>query len=185
VIFNQLLGAAFLFTISVSAIALEDEGLPPDVLDAMDNFPSECVPVGNVLLPNGKTIEEFEKNDPCDEKCRLQRAQSKMQEERLKLAKAPAEVGGKLITDDRNPEKNRRVINGPANLRDAPSGKIIGSFPDGFVVLIVGQKDDWYRIRGYWDRVCETGWTHKKNLIFRTRKQLSEKAPPNDIKKTR
>jgi hypothetical protein len=164
---------ATLFSISVSVVASEEEGLPPEALDAMDNVPSACVHIGQVLLPNGKTIEEFEKNEPCDEKCRSERERNKKQENREKLAKAPAEVGGKPIDGD--PEKNRRVIDGPANLRDAPSGKVIGSFPDGFVVLIDGQKGEWYRIRGYWDRVCETGWTHKKNLIFRTRKQLQEK----------
>ena len=129
-----------------------------------DDLPSACVILGSTLLPDGQTIEEFRNNKPntCDAQCKAQLQQSKLQEERQNLAKSVNLIGGKK-TDD-NPVAQRRIIDGPANLRDAPNGKIIGSFPDKFVVLIDGHKDDWFLIRGYWERSCETGWTHKKNL---------------------
>jgi hypothetical protein len=129
-----------------------------------DDLPSACSVLGSVELPNGQTIEEFQKKNPgtCDTQCKSQLQDSKAKQDRQSLAKSVKVVGGKQADD--NPIAQRRIIDGPANLRDAPNGKMIGSFPDKFVVLIDGYKDDWFLIRGYWDRSCETGWTHKKNL---------------------
>lgn len=129
-----------------------------------DDLPSACSVLDSVELPNGQTIEEFHKKNPgtCDTQCKSQLEKSKADQDRQNLAKSVTMIGGKKAEDD--PIAQRRIIDGPANLRDAPNGKIIGSFPDKFVVHIDGHKDDWFFIRGYWERSCETGWTHKKNL---------------------
>ena len=129
-----------------------------------DDLPTACLILGSVKLPTGQTIEEFRKKnlETCDTQCKSQLQKSKAMQDRQNLAKSINVVGGKQADD--NPIAQRRIINGPANLRDAPNGKIIGSFPDKFVVLIDGHRDDWFLIRGYWERSCETGWTHKMNL---------------------
>jgi hypothetical protein len=144
----------------------------PEFVDALDNTPSACV--GMIVLPNGETIEEFYKRNPETKTSLSEDSINGMKKnERLqKQAKTPEAVGGKKIEGDF--EKNRRMIDGPANLRDAPNGKMIGTFPDGFYVLISGQKDDWFLVSGYWERECETGWTHAKNLKYVTREQIKE-----------
>ena len=130
-----------------------------------DDLPSACMILGSIVLPDGQTIEEFNKKNPgkCDSSCQSQLQESKKIKDRLNLVKPADLVGGKKIDGD--VMALRRKIDGPANLRDSPSGKIVGTFPDKFVVLIQGQKDDWFLISGYWERSCETGWTHKKNLL--------------------
>jgi hypothetical protein len=88
-------------------------------------------------------------------------------------AKMPAAVGAKVIED--KAETLRRMIDGPANFRDEPSGKVIGSFPKGLFVQIRAQKGDWFLVVGYWDCDAGSGWTHKKNLVYLTRAQISER----------
>jgi hypothetical protein len=87
-----------------------------------------------------------------------------------KRAKAPETVGGKSLQGD--PESLRKKIDGPANIRDAPEGKVIGSFPDQYIVLALAQKGEWFLVRGYWEDPCVSGWTHRKNLVAITRAQI-------------
>ncbi len=74
-------------------------------------------------------------------------------------AKSPAIAGAKS-----SEHFGRAAIHGPANLRDAPEGKLIGSLPDQMDVFVEAQKNEWYYVRLFQPRQCETGWTHAKNL---------------------
>ena len=63
-----------------------------------------------------------------------------------------------------NPIKFRRMIDGPANFRYRPDGKILGQFGDQLVVLLEAQRGDWYFVRGYWEKTCDAGWTKRNNF---------------------
>ncbi|MCL2335085.1 MAG: SH3 domain-containing protein, partial [Endomicrobia bacterium] len=52
-------------------------------------------------------------------------------------------------------------IDGPANVRETPNGKVIGSIENGAYVWVLLKKGDWYKIA--YNNL--TGWTHKKNLV--------------------
>jgi len=133
-------------------------------LEAADDMPSACS--GMPVFPNGETAEQVQRRlHPGQQDPKKERvwAQIKEDSRRSHLPKSVTAAGGQKLFGES--AKWRRQIDGPANLRDAPGGKTIGSFPDGFVVLLEGQKGDWFYIRGYYDRPCETGWTHKKNLV--------------------
>jgi hypothetical protein len=69
-------------------------------------------------------------------------------------------IGGKpVLTDSLRLSKE---IDGPANCRDSPAGKVLQSFPDRERVRVKARKGDWYRIQ-----VKSTScWTHRKNLRF-------------------
>ncbi|MBC7693154.1 MAG: hypothetical protein H7222_15425 [Methylotenera sp.] len=149
-----------------------------DAVSALDNMPTACT--GLPVMHNGATLEDTLKKDAawCEKNhCKESFARMKSDESREILAKTSQQVRAKVLQGD--PETLRRRIDGPANIRDAPDGSIIGSFPNRFIVLLTAQKGDWYQIQGYWERACETGWTHKKNLLPVSRAQLdSEFAAP-------
>lgn len=127
----------------------------------LDDLPTACV--GMPVMPNGKTMEfMLKKFGSCGKDCEQQVAGMKQEEQRRDMALPPEKVGGARLEEA--PTARRRLIDGPANLRAAPGGKIIGSFPDQFPVLLTGKKGDWFLIQGYWQSACETGWTHKSNL---------------------
>jgi Domain of unknown function (DUF4424) len=66
---------------------------------------------------------------------------------------------------DRGKQEPKRIpygvrIDGPANLRAKPNGKILKSMKDDSYAWVLGQKNDWYEI------ISEDthGWTHKDNI---------------------
>jgi hypothetical protein len=61
-----------------------------------------------------------------------------------------------------NLKAKQYAINGPANIRDNPSGKIIATLNDLTLVLVLENKGDWYHIL----YASVDGWTHKDNLIL-------------------
>lgn len=129
-----------------------------------DDSPSACVE-GAVI--DGKTMENILEKDT--EWCKANHCKDTLislskHSKRRRLAITPQAIKGKVM-EGKSPIQWRRMIDGPANLRDQPNGKVIGSFEDKFTVLIEGQKGEWYFIRGYWSKECETGWTHQKNLV--------------------
>lgn len=136
-------------------------------VEIIDNIPTACVSGDGNLGILAQDKEWCAKN-----KCEETVKSLKMNYDREHLAKSVKEVGGKVLDTEKDAESLRMIIDGPANLRDTPKGKIIDSFADKFIVLAEGQKDDWYFIRGYWSRECHTGWTHKSNVKFITREQI-------------
>ena len=54
----------------------------------------------------------------------------------------------------------KSFINGPANIRDNPEGKIIAMLDDMTKVIVLSQKGDWYEIL----YANVRGWTYKDNL---------------------
>jgi len=128
--------------IAVAVANAKDEGLTSEQLKALDNAPNDCL---EGEIPNGTMIDDsFHK--------------SSVQRPDPIIA-----MGGTLLKGA--PISLRRVIDGPANLRDKPSGRVITSFPHKFTVLLEGQKGDWYYLRGYKDRPCDAGWTYKSNIF--------------------
>jgi hypothetical protein len=77
-------------------------------------------------------------------------------------SKLPSDLGATILSDD--DVKHRYIVDGPANLRKEPKGEILASFEDKIYVRAVAVKNDWFYVRGYWKRYCESGWMHKKNL---------------------
>lgn len=136
------------------------DSLTPDQLAIADNAPHECGDSGPFL--------GYGRDAPKDV------AIVKARQDRMKLPRSvESQNGQKLPTADW--EGHRRLItNGPAKLLDKPSGNAIDSYPTDFAVLIAGKKDDWYYIRGYWERTCDTGWVQENNLRSATRAQIKE-----------
>jgi hypothetical protein len=61
------------------------------------------------------------------------------------------------------------TIDGPANCRDKPQGKIIKSMANGEKVTVVDQKGDWLEVRSK-NMTC---WTFKTNLKLPTNESVS------------
>jgi hypothetical protein len=122
-------------------LSASEENLTKEQLKALDNAPNDCLETSN----NGAIIDDSSPNINA-----------------RKLSHITS-VGAKVLTGA--PTSLRRIIDGPANLRDKPSGKIIGTLPHKFIVLLEGQKDDWFYLRGYSERPCEGGWTYKTNIF--------------------
>jgi hypothetical protein len=53
-------------------------------------------------------------------------------------------------------------VDGPANCREKPKGKIVSSIPDLAKVNIRGREEDWYRVE-FNGKEC---WTIRNNLRF-------------------
>ena len=136
---------------------MPDESLHGDALEAADNTPTECIDLSEVKFANGESVEAYAK------KRGITPPGGKEPPARPPKPKSAVEVGAKTLTGD--PISLRRTIDGPANLRDKPNGKVLFSFENGHTVLLLAQANDWFLVRSYWDRPCESGWTHKKNLL--------------------
>jgi hypothetical protein len=69
-------------------------------------------------------------------------------------------IGGKPVLPDTL--RLTKEIDGPANCRDSPTGKVLRSLPDRERVRVKAREGKWYRIE-----VKSTScWTHRKNLRF-------------------
>ena len=133
-----------IFIITISALSAMEEKITNEQLHAVNNVPNDCIepsPLSNTII-----------DDSLHDSKNIWYEQIKS-------------VGGKLASGP--PISLRRIVDGPANLRDKPGGKVINTFPHKFVVLIEAKKEDWYYIRGYSDRPCDGGWTYKTNLFLK------------------
>lgn len=143
-----------------------DDGFTEEELNYIDDQPEACT--GMSILPNGESMYEWEKRttgkiSPATEGM-------KMTEERMKLAKSLTVVGG--VEAKGEPVTLRRVTTKNVQIYDAPNGKVIDSYPKNLAVKLLGKKDSWVFISGYWSHQCDFGWTQEKNLITKSRKEL-------------
>lgn len=162
-----------LFLVTTLLYAANEVGANKTQSDAdseiLDNIPNECISSNGDLGILAQDKEWCAKHN-CEKQSQVLKANYK----REHLAKFPDEIGAIDLSNE-DAEKLRKIIDGPANLRDFPKGKIIDTFPDKFIVLASGKKEDWYFVRGYWERECHTGWTHKGNLRPITRAEIKSK----------
>jgi hypothetical protein len=69
-------------------------------------------------------------------------------------------IGGKAVLPDTL--RLTKEIDGPANCRDSPTGKVLRSLPDRERVRVKTREGEWYRIQSK----STSCWTHRKNLRF-------------------
>jgi hypothetical protein len=70
-------------------------------------------------------------------------------------------------------EHSQRWVDGPANVRMAPNGRVIASIPNKTVVTLIGFQEVtanrimeiWYHIRWKQGGKTRDGWTHEQNII--------------------
>jgi ankyrin repeat protein len=98
------------------------------------------------------------KGSPQDWKLALQKAQGPARYAliRPKLKNALAPVGTEVEATG-----NVDYIDGPANIRNAPKGKLVASLPDNTRVRVLQEQAGWVEIATPEAR----GWTHHKNLM--------------------
>jgi hypothetical protein len=137
---SLLIMCTILLSYSVNIHSAEED-LTKEQLKALDNAPNDCLESAS----NGAIIDDSTPNNNGHKLSHIMAVGA------VPLKGAPTSL--------------RRIIDGPANLRDKPSGKVIGTFPHKFVVLLEGQKGDWFYLRGYSERACEGGWTYKTNIF--------------------
>lgn len=142
----------FLFIFLSCYKSLAQDGLNEAALKAADDTPSVCVKSEEVKLPNGETLMNYAKKRGLP---------LPPESPRFKIKSIKELEAVSLAGDD---VSRRRNISGPANLRNAPKGKIVFSFKNGHTVLLLAQKGEWFLVRGYYDQPCHTGWTHQTNL---------------------
>jgi len=81
--------------------------------------------------------------------------------------------GGACDPESESREHHQRRVDGPANARLAPGGKIIGSIPNRAVVTLIGfQEIDessgavvWYHLKWKQGGKTRDGWTHEQNIV--------------------
>lgn len=154
----------------------KDAATPPAGMDFLDNVPSSCQ--GMMLNPDGVPYDVYYKANPdlCkDQDCIQFLKKMKENEARQKLPKSIEKIKGTRFDENKDYIQNRRVTKGNTNLRDEPRGKVIGTLPDNTMVLLLGKSGNWYYVRGYWERTCETGWTYKDNIMEETPTQNGRK----------
>ena len=62
--------------------------------------------------------------------------------------------------EDKEVKEKKYIIDGPANIREKPKGKTIGSIEDGAEVKILREEEKWYEV----ERKGIKGWTYKENV---------------------
>lgn len=142
------------------------DGLSEEEMERVDNAPMGCVRDDKVILPDGKSLYDHQK---ANGKTSTTNA-AKKEYDRLESIKLPGALGGQDFGAP-YPE-HRRLTARQISMYDKPGGRLIGTFPEKFAVVIVGQKGDWALVQGYWSRPCERGWTQKKNLVEKTTDEL-------------
>jgi len=120
-----------------------------------------------IVLPNGKIANDFQ-------------IEMERKHPESKFSKrSPDDKSIYGIWDLKNAvdiEDSVGVIDGPANIREEPEGKIIGSFPDKILVRIHKEFKKWYLVSR---ENKDYGWTHGNNIKIIPQDQivLRKKSP--------
>lgn len=145
-----------------------DDGLSEKQLYNIDDQPEACM--GMIVLPNGESMINYERRTKG--KVSPSTKQMKEAEERKKLPKSLVAVGGVEIKGE--PSTLRRMTKEKTQIYDQPNGNAIDSYPKNFAVNVLGKKNSWLFITGYWSGACNFGWAQDKSLVIKSRKELED-----------